>query len=200
MVVTLQDVSTLAETVGKSLQDMDTTIEQDTEEETEQKATEELDSAETEASEEAEQMLDAEKAEESNVEQSTEESQVYIEDLTIASSGRYTGNLGDSFVGKIGRSGNGYKGADGVTYQHGLEMWIARWNFEAESSWAWAKYEVPTGMKYLSGTLTYLVGSYNKSNFDSTFEIYGDDTLILQKKITQKDTSSINITVSLEGY
>ena len=106
-------------------------------------------------------------------------------------------NLTD--IGKIGtRTGN--RGADGITYDHGLEIWIARWNFKVEKSWVWAKYEIPKEMKYISGTLTYLLDSYNKSNFETLFEIYGDDTLIYSQNITQEKTEGVNICVSVEDY
>lgn len=125
--------------------------------------------------------------------------QTYLEDLPSVESDRYIGNQGDSFIGKIGtRTGN--RGADGITYDHGLEIWIARWNFKDESSWAWAKYEIPKGMKYISGTLTYLLDSYNKSDFETVFEVYGDETLIYSQDISQENKKGISICVSIEGY
>lgn len=134
-----------------------------------------------------------------NVSVTKSESYLYLENLKYIAWDRYTGNEGDSFIQKVG-SRNGNIGADGKFYLHGIEIWLARWNYTPEISWVWATYEIPESMTNLTGTLTYLSESYNRNNFSTLFEIYGDSQSIYSKRITEKDTAEIEINLSLKGY
>lgn len=102
---------------------------------------------------------------------------VWLDELQIVDSDRYTGNMGDSFIDKIGTR-NGTIDTEGNSYSHGLEAWIARWNYKNESSWAWCTYDLNGKYDTLSGSIGILAGSYNKTNFDTTLEIWGDNVLL----------------------
>ncbi len=137
------------------------------------------------------------------ISESTEDAQSnkseYLENLTYTDWARYTGNEGDSFINKIGtRCGN--QSIAGITYDHGMEIWLARWNFCNEASWVWKKYSLEgLSAKYLTATLSFLAGSYNRTNFNTTFELYGDDTLLCSYVVTPS-TTSIPIHVRIAGY
>lgn len=74
---------------------------------------------------------------------------VYIHGYPEAcKSGQYTGNEGDSFVYTIGQHQYTRGNTDiyGNSYTHGIEAWIARWNYTPEISWAYSTYNI--GNKY----------------------------------------------------
>ncbi len=102
---------------------------------------------------------------------------IWLDELQIVDSDRYTGNMGDSFVGKIGTR-NDVIDTKGNSYEHGLEAWIARWNYQDESSWAWSTYDLGGKYSTLSGTIGLLESCYNKTDFNTTLEIWGDDVLL----------------------
>ena len=79
----------------------------------------------------------------------------YIEDLHILDSDRYTGNEGDSFIYKIGSHefSRGNQDIYGNQYEHGLEMWIARWNYTNEISWAYSVLEINDKYSSLEGRM-----------------------------------------------
>lgn len=121
---------------------------------------------------------------------------VWLDELSISDSDRYTGNMGDSFIDKIGTR-NGTIDTEGNDYSHGLEAWIARWNFMNESSWAWCTYSLDGQYKELSGTIGILDRSYNKTNFNTTIEIWGDEKLLYSSVLTPNMTNkAINLDVS----
>lgn len=62
----------------------------------------------------------------------------YLENMPIVKKGQYSGNMGDSFVYPIGKHQytRGSTGINGKSYSHGIEAWIARWNYSPEKSWA----------------------------------------------------------------
>lgn len=98
---------------------------------------------------------------------------IYLEDMLAVNTDHYTENEGDSFIGKIGTR-HGYIDHTGVEYEHGLEIWLARYNYREEMSWVWNEYEIPSGYTRLRGTLTMLQESGNQNNFDTTIKILGD--------------------------
>lgn len=102
---------------------------------------------------------------------------VYLETLEITDSDRYTDNQGDSFINVLGTR-NGTVDVHGNQMEHGLEAWIARWNFKNEISWAWVEYKLDAQYTNLSGKLTVISDCYNSTNFDSTIEILGDGNLL----------------------
>lgn len=108
---------------------------------------------------------------------------VYLEDLAISNSARYTGNQGDSFINALGTR-NGKTDIHGNTMEHGLEAWIARWNFKNEVSWAWVEYALNGQYSVLAGKLTIISDCYNSTNFDSTIEIIGDGNILYSSALT----------------
>ena len=127
----------------------------------------------------------------------TGQNYVWIDELQIADSDRYTGNMGDSFINKIG-SRNGTTDTEGNSYDHGLEAWIARWNYTDESSWAWCTYDLNGSFDTLSGRIGILAESYNKSNFNTTLEIWGDNTL-LYSLVLHPDMENQDIELNIAG-
>lgn len=110
----------------------------------------------------------------------------WLEAQPIIGEGRYTGNVGDSFIDTISGQrriertvgkGNGNIDINGNKYEHGVEAWIARWNFTAEKSWAWISYDIDKKYSYLQGQIVQ-IKSYNTGNFDATLFFYGDDNLL----------------------
>lgn len=121
----------------------------------------------------------------------------YLEDMEIINSDRYTGNQGDSFIDVLGTR-NGKTDIHGNVMEHGLEAWIARWNFRGEESWAWAEYALNGQYSTLTGKLTVIADSYNKTNFDSTIEIIGDGTILCSMQLTP-NMDVAQVSVSVEG-
>ncbi|MGN0394804.1 MAG: leucine-rich repeat protein [Coprococcus sp.] len=133
-----------------------------------------------------------------------EENQVvnekWLEDCTVVSSGRYTGNMGDSFVDRIGANENtrGCITTDGVSYEHGVEAWISRWNFTNESSWAYATYKIDGSYDYLEGKIKQIC-SYNTKNYDSTLYFFGDNNLLLASYQLLPGQLDFDISVDIRG-
>ena len=111
----------------------------------------------------------------------------YLEDCQIVDSNSYQGNQGDSFIDVIGLNQytRGTKDIEGNSYEHGLEAWIARWNYEEESSWAYSVFDVAQKYSQLSGRVV-LIDSYNTEDFDSTLYFYGDDVLLQSYELSPK--------------
>lgn len=132
-------------------------------------------------------------------ENNTEEEIVeYLDDCEIIDTDHYTGNMGDSFVDVIGKNVNtrGNTDIDGNVYEHGIEAWIARWNFTEEISFASATFDVCDFTGTLSGKCV-LIGSYNTTNFDTTVYFYGDDILLASYEL-KPDTIPFSIDISME--
>jgi len=104
------------------------------------------------------------------------ESFAFLENLKIVESDMYTGNEGDSIVAALGTR-NGTTDAYGIEHSHGLEAWIARWNYQDEQSWAYSTFALPSKVNHLIGKCV-LISCYNQENFDTTMEIYIDDVLV----------------------
>lgn len=123
----------------------------------------------------------------------------YLEDMEIIDSDQYSDNLADSFVYKIGQHANsrGNVGTDGQLYEHGIECWIARWNYKEEISWAYSVFQLNDDFKKLEG-YGILIDSYNTTDFDSTLEIYGDDTLLFSYHLTPS-TIPFDINIDIEN-
>lgn len=120
-----------------------------------------------------------------------------ITKMEIVDHGQYTGNQGDSRVFHLDKSGlsgndnryyrNGNIGLDGTEYNDGLEVWIARWNFEEEISWAYATYKLDGKYTKLTGKTSLIKGSANTDNFDTTIYFYNGDTLLQSYNLTNSD-------------
>ena len=106
-----------------------------------------------------------------------QDTSIYLDTCEIVESGAYQGNEGDSFVYPIGQHQftRGKKDISGKEYQHGLEAWIARWNYTDEQSWAYSIFSIPGEFDTLTGTVV-LINSYNTTSFDSTLYFYDADT------------------------
>lgn len=129
-----------------------------------------------------------------------------ITQMEIVDHGQYTGNQGDSRVFHLDKSGlagndnryygNGNIGLDGTEYNNGLEVWIARWNFTEEISWAYATYKLDSKFTRLTGK-TSLIKSANTDNFDTTIYFYDGDTLLQSYTLTNEDyEKQIDVDVS----
>lgn len=120
-----------------------------------------------------------------------------ITKMEIVDHGQYTGNQGDSRVFHLDKSGlsgndnryyrNGNIGLDGTEYNDGLEVWIARWNFKEEISWAYATYKLDGKYTKLTGKTSLIKGSANTDNFDTTIYFYNGDTLLQSYNLTNSD-------------
>lgn len=123
----------------------------------------------------------------------------YLEDLPIIEKDQYMGNEGDSFVDVIGKNAftRGNTDINGNSYEHGIEAWIARWNYDAELSWAYSVFELGGQYDILTGTVV-LIDSFNTTNFNSTLEIYGDDKLLLSYELSP-ESIPFNMEVNVSG-
>lgn len=110
---------------------------------------------------------------------------LYLDQLEIIDSDRYTGNEGDSFVFPIGKHQytRGNTCVDGKPYEHGIEGWLARWNGSSEKSWAYAIFDLDKKYRSIDGECK-LIDSYNTSNFNTTLEFWCDDVLIKSYQLT----------------
>jgi len=125
---------------------------------------------------------------------------VYFDDIPSTNYDRYTGNQGDSNIFTIKSGVPSYDcsltSVDGNKYQHGLCVWVARWNYQAEKSWVWKEYSIPKGFDNIRGTITVASGCQNPTNFDTTIEIWGDGKVIFQKDLIPGDIVDLNIPIS----
>lgn len=122
---------------------------------------------------------------------------IYFKDWKLLESDKYSENLGDSFIDVIG-SRNGNTTIDNTTFDNGIEMWIARWNYSAEKSWAWATYEIPSNVDKFTGTLSILKDSYNTTNFETVLSISIDDEVIYSYTI-YPNSEPQHIDIDLNG-
>ncbi len=131
---------------------------------------------------------------------------VSLDKLPIISESHYTGNLGDSRVfnldgkGLIGNDGDGYRygneALDGSLLNNGFEVWIARWNYGDNISWASATFALNGKYNKLKGK-TDIIKSYNTTNYDTTVYFYNGDKLLSSYRITPNNYKmDINIDVS----
>lgn len=123
----------------------------------------------------------------------------YIEDLYIIKSDKYTGNEGDSFVYKLGKHKFSRGNIDiyGNKYEHGLELWIARWNYTNEISWAYSIFKTDSQFSLLKGKIV-LINSYNTNNFDTYLYFYDEDVLLKKYHLTP-DTIPLDIEVNISN-
>lgn len=122
----------------------------------------------------------------------------YLDQLNITDFDQYGANEGDSFVYPIGKHEftRGNICTDGTTYEHGIERWIARWNYSDEASWAYSVFSLDKKYTSLSGECK-LIESYNTTDFDTTPEFWSDDKLIQSYHLTpNKIPFSINLDVT----
>ena len=121
---------------------------------------------------------------------------IYFETIESTKYERYTGNVGDSNIMELGKARS--KDTNGDTYEHGLDIWVARWNYQDELSWVWREYTLPTGYKTLSGRLGIADDCYNKSDFDTILEIIGDGKVLYSQVITP-GFNPVDITLDITG-
>ena len=123
----------------------------------------------------------------------------YLDELDIIESDQYKGNLADSFVYKLGEHefSRGNSDVNGQQYSHGIEGWIARWNYEEESSWAYGTFELDKKYSEITGQCV-LIESYNTENFDTTLEFWGDGNLIKSYHLTPQ-TIPFAITIDVKN-
>lgn len=122
----------------------------------------------------------------------------YLDELSIIECGQYDGNMGDSFVYKIGahQFTRGNTNIEGKSYRHGIEVWLARWDDEEEVSWAYSVFDLGKRYTSLTGKCV-LIDSYNATDFDVTLEYCGDGKVIAEYHLTPESIPfSIDIDIS----
>ncbi len=122
----------------------------------------------------------------------------YLDEIEIIDADMYTGNEGDSFVYPIGQHqfSRGNTTTDNISYEHGIEGWVARWNYKAEASWAYSTFNLGKNFNTLTGQCK-LIQSYNTTDFDTTLEIWGDNRLLQSYHLTPETIPfDINLNVS----
>ena len=134
---------------------------------------------------------------------------VSLEKIPIIAHDSYKGNEGDSTVFNLGGDGltqcddgktykrYGNVGVDGNRYYNGFEVWIARWNYTSESSWASATFDLDGKYKTLTGK-TNIINSYNTTHFDTTVYFYDGDELLSSCRLTNTDYSK-DICIDVSG-
>ena len=124
---------------------------------------------------------------------------VFLESIPIIEYDQYSGNMGDSFVYPLGKHPNTRGNVDiyGDTHQHGIEGWVARWNYTDEQSWAYSVFDLAGKYKSLRGTYK-LIKSYNTSNFNTTLAFYGDGNLLKSYLLTP-NTGAFDIIIDVSG-
>ena len=127
------------------------------------------------------------------------ETPLYLDQLALIETDRYTGNEGDSFVYPIGQHqySHGAECTDGQSYYHGIEAWIARWNYSAESSWAYGVFQLDNKYASLRGQCK-LLQSYNTTDFNTSLEFWDGDTL-LQSYVITPDAIPLDVNVDVTG-
>lgn len=123
----------------------------------------------------------------------------YLDQLPIIESDCYTGNMGDSFVYPIGKhkKSRGNTSVDGRSYNHGIEGWVARWNYKNELSWAYSIFKLDGKYSRISRECK-LIKSYNTDNFDTTLEFL-DGNNVIQKYHLTPDSMPVNIDLDVSG-
>ena len=134
-------------------------------------------------------------------------SRVCITQLPIIDYDQYDENEGDSCIFHFDGSGlvnvhgdtvrNGSTSVDGTVYSNGLEVWIARWNFTQEMSWASITYALGGDYSILTGG-TGLIESYNTTDFDTTIYFYDGNTLLASYHMTPS-SYSYDISIDVTG-
>lgn len=123
----------------------------------------------------------------------------YLDECTIIAFDQYDDNEGDSFIYPIGQHSytRGNTDINGASYNHGIEAWIARWNYTPEQSWASATFDVGGFTGNLTG-LCVLIDSYNTTNFDTTAYFYGDGDLLASYNM-KPDNIPFSINIEMEN-
>mgnify|MGYP001851708203 CR=1 FL=1 len=131
--------------------------------------------------------------------QGTFQTYEYLDQVPIISKDQYDGNEGDSFVYKLGehRYTRGKMDIDGNTYDHGLEGWVARWNYMDEKSWAYSVFDLDGKYTKITGRGV-LMDSYNTTDFDTTLEISGDGEILASCHL-MPDTFPFDINLDVTG-
>lgn len=120
----------------------------------------------------------------------------YLEDLPYSVWDRYTGNMGDSFIDKVGTR-NSSTDINGVEYSHGLECWIARWNYKDETSWAWKEWALNKSYSTIQGEITVSADCYNRNNYVTNIEFVGDGEILCSYTLTPETNYPIVFSIDI---
>jgi hypothetical protein len=123
---------------------------------------------------------------------------VYLENLSCSTWDRYTGNLGDSFIDDL-KTRNSARGIDNKIYTHGLEAWVARWNATKENSWVWKEWDLQGAYDTLSGEINIAYDCYNKTSYNTTIDIIGDDDVLYRRSLTCDTAYPVSVNVDISG-
>ena len=128
----------------------------------------------------------------------TSETGVCLAALKCVDEGHYTGNMGDACVYRLDDKPfegfapygfrnlthrNGNVGTEGQIYENGLEVWIARWNFGDDISWAYRTFKLGGKYNTLTGKSS-VIKSHNISDYDVTVYFYDGDKLLNSFQMT----------------
>ncbi|MBQ9531982.1 MAG: fibronectin type III domain-containing protein [Eubacterium sp.] len=137
-------------------------------------------------------------------------SRVCLADLECVDEGHYEDNQGDARLYKLDGSEfkgyapkgfrdqvtrNGNIGVNGEVFENGFEVWIARWNFGDNISWAYRTFKLEGKYHTLTGS-SGLINSYNTKSFDVSAYFYAGDRLIYSFRMTPDNYNndfSINV-------
>ncbi len=123
---------------------------------------------------------------------------ICLADLECVDEGHYTGNEGDARVYRLDKaefngfaptghrgatSRNGNIGLDGTVYENGFEVWIARWNFGDNISWAYRTFKLGGNYHMLTGSSA-IIKSYNTKDYDVTAYFYDGDKILYSFSMT----------------
>ena len=137
---------------------------------------------------------------------------VCLADLECVDEGHYTGNQGDARVYRLdgqpfsGYSPTGYNGStkrngnigiDGTVYENGFEVWIARWNFGDNISWAYRTFKLDGQYHTLTGS-SGIIKSYNTNNYDVTAYFYSGDDLLYSFQMTPS-SNQFDFSIDVSG-
>ena len=91
---------------------------------------------------------------------------------------------------------NGNVGVDGTAFQNGFEVWIARWNFGDNISWAYRTFKLDGQYQMLTGK-SGIIKSYNTDKYDVTVYFYsGNDLLYSFRMIPSSNQFNFSVDVS----
>lgn len=128
----------------------------------------------------------------------TDDRTVYLEDVSYTNFARYEGNEKDSFINQIDTRCEP-SGLTGTTYSHGLEAWVARWNYGDKPSWVWNEYEINGAFKTLCGVIDISSNTYNKSSYNTTIQIIGDGNVLFEENLTPASSYPVNVNVDVSN-
>ncbi len=129
-----------------------------------------------------------------------------LENMPMIAETHYTGNVGDSRVFNLNGQGLNYNGnysangniaIDGTECNNGFEVWLARWNFMNEISYASATFKLDGKYKFLTGK-THIIKNYRNFTFGTNVYFYDGERLLVSYTLTPNNYTQ-EMLVNVEG-